>query len=411
VSEHAGSPALPGAGGGELDAAAADEALALVRWLLACAGEDRGIALTETGALNRALVREAVSRRPEWWDTDVVGPPYQEAEIRPLAGLHALLGRGRLLRRRGRRLLLTARGRELQQQPAPLLETLGRALPAAGGFEAAVGALAIGVLLSDGGGSAREIATAILPALIAQGWRADEQPPVVDHVRPIVDELLWTADAAGLVRRPRGGRPAALTEAGRFALRAAMSPHDRTPATTPRPARSRSRRSPHAVSDDRGARPQRWWLIDVLLLYGGGWEAPAKPPGRRLLAAGSVTLAELAHAIDLAFARWDHSHLHSFELGNGSLYILGGHDDLDPPAADSQTITLEHAGLARIGAKFTYTFDLGDDWTHACEVLAQDDPPDFSGAPAYMRTSLPVAIFGWGTIPDQYGRLHDDDQA
>jgi len=152
-------------------------------------------------------------------------------------------------------------------------------------------------------------------------------------------------------------------------------------------------------------------VIDVWLLYGGGWEPPAKPPGRRLLAAGSATLAELAHAIDLAFARWDNAHLHCFELGNGSRYILGGHDERDPPAADTQTITLQRAGLARIGVKFTYTFDLGDGWPDACEVVAQDDPPDFSRAPAaYMRTSLPVPIFGWGTIPDQYGRLRDDDQ-
>jgi hypothetical protein len=44
--------------------------------------------------------------------------------------------------------------------------------------------------------------------------------------------------------------------------------------------------------------------------------------------------------------------------------------------------------------KFTYMFDLGDEWTHACEVVASDDPPDFSRAPAYVRTSLPVPIFG-----------------
>jgi hypothetical protein len=48
--------------------------------------------------------------------------------------------------------------------------------------------------------------------------------------------------------------------------------------------------------------------------------------------------------------------------------------------------------------KFTYTFDLGDEWTPACEVLASDDQPDFSRAPAYVRTSLSVPIFGGGTI-------------
>ncbi|MGH2882273.1 MAG: IS1096 element passenger TnpR family protein [Solirubrobacteraceae bacterium] len=82
--------------------------------------------------------------------------------------------------------------------------------------------------------------------------------------------------------------------------------------------------------------------------------------------------------MDLAFARWNHSHLHCFEVADGSRHILGGHDELDPSAADSQTTTLQHAGLARIGVKLTYTFDLGDDWTDACAVVAQDDPPDFS---------------------------------
>ena len=42
MSEDGWSPALPGEGGGELDAAMAGGALALVRWLLACAGEDGG---------------------------------------------------------------------------------------------------------------------------------------------------------------------------------------------------------------------------------------------------------------------------------------------------------------------------------------------------------------------------------
>ena len=134
--------------------------------------------LTETGALVRRRSRGAWSGGT-WMSS---ARPYQEAEILPLAGLHALLRRGRLVRRRGRRLLLTACGRELLEQPAALLETVGGALLAAGGFEAAVGALAGVVLLSDGGGSAQEIATAIVPAVIAQGRRAGDRPPVVDGV-------------------------------------------------------------------------------------------------------------------------------------------------------------------------------------------------------------------------------------
>lgn len=64
------------------------------------------------------------------------------------------------------------------------------------------------------------------------------------------------------------------------------------------------------------------------------------------------------------FGRWDHSHLHDIRLSDGREFVLGGHDDLDPPAPDSQAVTLAAAGLEDPGANFTYTFDLGDDWRH-----------------------------------------------
>jgi hypothetical protein len=51
-------------------------------------------------------------------------------------------------------------------------------------------------------------------------------------------------------------------------------------------------------------------------------------------------------------------------------------------------------------------FDLGDNWQHRCTVLADKaDPVDEYGpVPAG-----PVAIWGWGSIPDQYGRRFLDD--
>jgi hypothetical protein len=48
-------------------------AVAPARWLIE-RGTDR-LALTQTGALNRALVREAVERWPRWWDTNLSGLP------------------------------------------------------------------------------------------------------------------------------------------------------------------------------------------------------------------------------------------------------------------------------------------------------------------------------------------------
>ena len=81
------------------------QAVVVARWLLDRAGD--GIALTQTGALNRALVREAVELRPDWWNTALFGPPNREDEIVPLGWLHDLLRSLRLLRRSGRRIVST----------------------------------------------------------------------------------------------------------------------------------------------------------------------------------------------------------------------------------------------------------------------------------------------------------------
>ena len=63
---------------------------------------------------------------------------------------------------------------------------------------------------------------------------------------------------------------------------------------------SARRRPPHT----RG----RWLAIKVVLTSGLGFH-PDQPPGRRMLVSPDHTLAEFAEAIDVAFARWDHSHL------------------------------------------------------------------------------------------------------
>ena len=65
-----------------------------------------GLALTERGALSRALCVEVARRRPEWtWGK----PPRSEADVGNLEGLHAALRGSGLVRRRGRKLLATKR--------------------------------------------------------------------------------------------------------------------------------------------------------------------------------------------------------------------------------------------------------------------------------------------------------------
>jgi uncharacterized protein YndB with AHSA1/START domain len=84
--------------------------------------------------------------------------------------------------------------------------------------------------------------------------------------------------------------------------------------------------------------------------------------------------------------------------------MLGG-SDFEPDVMDSTEATLREFDL-RPGSGFEYVFDLGDDWRHACEVQATDvDPDEEYGAPP----DQPVPIWGWGWIPDQYGRIKEDE--
>ena len=51
---------------------------------------------------------------------------------------------------------------------------------------------------------------------------------------------------------------------------------------------------------------------------------------------------------------------------------------------------------------------LGDGWEHTCTVLRGDvDPIEELGRTP--RETVP--IFGWGTLPDQYGRTRPDSEA
>lgn len=99
------------------------EATAVVRWLLE-EGVDGGAGLTKTHALSRAVVRRAAERWPAWWNHELFGPPYREAELPVLQAVHDGLRRMRFMRRRGGLLHTTARGRELLDEPRALLEAL-----------------------------------------------------------------------------------------------------------------------------------------------------------------------------------------------------------------------------------------------------------------------------------------------
>jgi len=150
-----------------------------------------------------------------------------------------------------------------------------------------------------------------------------------------------------------------------------------------------------------------WLSIRVELVEGRGEEYWPRP-GRIFAAARSHSFAHLAEAVDGAFARWDRAHLHDFSFADGGR-LTTPHPGWDEgaPAIDDRKAKLSRLAL---GEQFAYEFDLGDGWTHLCTVgEARIDPLEVLG----LIPNRPLAYWGWGAIPDQYGRRWevDDGQA
>jgi len=217
-----------------IDPGAARAALAPALWLLEL-GTD-GIALTQTGALNRALVRDAAGRWRGWWNAEIHGPPHRETDVSLLHELHHQLRRLRVLRRTGRRLVTTARGRELLADPSGLLLAIANDLLAGDDFRAACAELAVPLLLAGFEADwAEPLAKQVRPAIVAEGWQSDGEPPGVRDVSWAIADFIRPATAGGLIE-PRGDfpfQPLVLTQAGRPALIAALRERALAPRTGP----------------------------------------------------------------------------------------------------------------------------------------------------------------------------------
>ena len=156
----------------------------------------------------------------------------------------------------------------------------------------------------------------------------------------------------------------------------------------------------------------RTWHSVTVELLGGRGEQLWPPPGRVFAVGPSHTFLDLANAINTAFARWDRGHLSMFDLPDGRLVtdpetiaeLSGGPSSPIPDALDIGSA--EVAGTLEPGAPFRYTFDLGDRWLHRCVIdPEQIDPVTELG----IRPGQPLPFWGWGAIPDQYGRRWQDD--
>jgi hypothetical protein len=161
------------------------------------------------------------------------------------------------------------------------------------------------------------------------------------------------------------------------------------------------------VTQGRGAasarvRRERWLILCVVLARQVD-EDLREPSGRDLLVSATYTFAQLAAAIDRAFARWDLAHLHEFRLADGRRVPRVDEDEeLDDEDVDEAHKQL---GNLRAGETFEYVFDTGAGWSHDCTVLRDAvDPIQEVGV-----TPTEIApIFGWGAVPDQYRRVTPD---
>jgi hypothetical protein len=91
---------------------------------------------------------------------------------------------------------------------------------------------------------------------------------------------------------------------------------------------------------------------------------------RRELVPDSITLADLHLVIQIVMG-WTKSHLHDFTVL--AVPYAEFEEEIRGGARDSATVSLRGLGLNRKEEKFTYTYDLGDDWEH--EVAVESSRP------------------------------------
>ena len=156
---------------------------------------------------------------------------------------------------------------------------------------------------------------------------------------------------------------------------------------------------------------RRWQIITVELLFGLG-QTFIPPPGRDLILPPSTTFEQLGLAIDRALGRWDLAHLREFTLADGTritdeetrrMLHSGGFGEgiLVERTADLGERVKKHVSVDDV---FRYVFDLSDEWTCRCTMTGFGDPESLYG----VVVSQPVPIWGWGRLPDQYGRDRRD---
>jgi hypothetical protein len=179
----------------ELPAATAADPLPPLRWLLDQL--DGGIALTQTGNLNRKFVQENADR----FGWDFSRPPRTEDDLFDLYQLRNFAQDLGLARRSGRNLTLTAKGRRLLADPDSLWRAVAAGLLGDNGFFVYAGELFLALLLDADSMPDRQINATVGQAVAEEGFRETRsyEPPDEHDISRAVHETSNLCRALGLL--------------------------------------------------------------------------------------------------------------------------------------------------------------------------------------------------------------------
>src|SRR3989442_574633 len=100
------------------------------------------------------------------------------------------------------------------------------------------------------------------------------------------------------------------------------------------------------------------------------------PVWRRVRVAGSLTLRDLHHVLQVSLG-WMDCHLHEFRIRVRRYGMPDPDDDYGEPPLDELEYRLGE--LVRSGDRFEYVYDFGDGWRH--EVVVESSVPLERDAP------------------------------
>ncbi len=217
----------------ELPAAAEADPLPPLGWLLDQL--DGGIALTQTGNLNRKFVQDSADR----FGWDFSRPPRTEDELFDLHQLRHFAQDLGLARRSGRRLTLTAKGGRLLADPGSLWHAAAAGLLGDNGYFVYAGELFLALLLDADSVPDREITATVGQAVAEEGFRDTRtfEPPDEHDINRAIHETSNLCRALGLLAS--GGdwrdRNHGLTDTGKATALEALRDRATGPCTIPWP--------------------------------------------------------------------------------------------------------------------------------------------------------------------------------